>query len=137
MRQKGVVSAVFIGPEEIEARHPDNITNLLRGLNGVCLGHVTLTDANGRGNTSKHLFAFSTHPGTLTPNGGQSCPNCPMAIVIDGKQQYPTPPIDNVLDAADVMAIEVYDRAGNIPISMQFNDTVCGVIAIWTGSRKP
>jgi hypothetical protein len=138
-RQKGLLSAVFIGPEEIEFRHPDNITNLLRGLNGVCLGHVRLADANGHvGGISKHLFAFSTHPGTLAPSSGSnSCPNCPMAIVIDGKQQSPTPPIDNVLDANDVMAIEVYDRAGNMPISMQFNDTVCGVIALWTGSRKP
>ena len=35
MRQKGTLSATFIGPEEIESRHPDRITNMLRGLNGV------------------------------------------------------------------------------------------------------
>jgi len=35
MRQKGALSAVFIGPEELEFRHPDKITNVLRGLNGV------------------------------------------------------------------------------------------------------
>src|ERR1017187_10094179 len=34
MRQKGLLSATFIGPEEIEFRHPDKITNMLRGLNG-------------------------------------------------------------------------------------------------------
>ncbi len=141
MRQKGVLSAVFIGPEEIEFRHPDMVTNMLRGLNGVCLGHW-------RG--SVHLFAFANHPGSIpstspAPKSGAapaassnagSCPSCPMAIVIDGMQQTPTPAIDNVLDANDVMAIEVYARAGNMPISMQFDDTNCGVIAIWTGSRK-
>jgi len=35
----------------------------------------------------------------------------------------------------DVMAIEVYERGGNMPISLQVNDTKCGVIALWTGSR--
>jgi hypothetical protein len=129
MRQKGVLSAVFIGPEEIESRHPDFITNMLYGLNGVCL----LTPSGH----PRDIIAFAYVGSQLALKTGGTCPNCPMAIVIDGMQQYPTPPINTVLDANDVMAIEVYARGGNMPISMQFNDTKCGVIAIWTGSRKP
>jgi hypothetical protein len=45
--------------------------------------------------------------------------------------------INDLVDANDVAAIEVYTRGGNTPISLQVNDTACGVVAIWTGSRKP
>ena len=75
------------------------------------------------------------------PLGGlQRCPMCPMAIVIDGQQQYPPASpgvvsIDRLLDANDVAGIEVYARAGNMPVGLQVNDTKCGVIAFWTGSR--
>jgi hypothetical protein len=71
-----------------------------------------------------------------------------MAVVIDGKQQMPenvappgAPPvrvvrIDRYVSAADVMGIEVYAHGGNMPISLQVNDTGCGVIALWTGTRR-
>jgi protocatechuate 3,4-dioxygenase beta subunit len=126
MRQKGALSAVFIGPEEIEFRHPNKISNMLSGLNGVCMRHLNTKNSKGEALTSPNLYAFSS-----TGN----C-NCPMAIIIDGMQQYPAPAIDDVLDANDVAAIEVYDRGGNMPISLQANDNTCGVIALWTGNRR-
>jgi hypothetical protein len=123
MRQKGTLSAVFIAPEEIEFRHPDRITNMLYGLNGV---QMMRTRSGG-------LAAFS--PGSGLPG------TCPMAIVIDGVQQYAPKgsavAIDRLLDADDVAAIEVYARGGNMPSSLHVNDTVCGAILFWTGSRKP
>jgi hypothetical protein len=74
--------------------------------------------------------------------------NVPMAILIDGQQQMPenlitdtrAPPlyavrIDRFIAASDVMGIEVYARGGNIPNSLHVNDSRCGVIAFWTGSR--
>lgn len=125
-RQKGLLSATFIGPEELEFRHPDLISNVLRGLNGVTLvnyGHMK-------------LIAMSA-----------IVQNCEMAIVVDGKQHYPDlipgsrPPqyavfIDEIVPADEVMGIEVYPRGGNMPISLQVDDTRCGVIAFWTGSRR-
>jgi hypothetical protein len=126
MRQKGALSAVFIGPEEIEFRHPNKISNMLSGLNGVCMRHLNTKNSKGEALTSPNLYAFSS-----TGN----C-NCPMAVIIDGMQQYPAPAIDDVLDANDVAAIEVYDRGGNMPISLQANDNTCGVIALWTGNRR-
>ena len=126
MRQKGLLSAVFIGPEELESRHPDNITNMFYGLNGVCL------------QPAKNPVAFSSHSGSLMLSNSL-CQPCPMAIVIDGTQQYAPEGhfiyINNLIDANDVMGIEVYARGGNMPISLQVNDTKCGVIALWTGSR--
>jgi hypothetical protein len=125
MRQKGALSAEFIGPEEIELRHPDKITNVLRGLNGVMV----------KCDTHNNCYALSTHP-----SGVDVTKPCPMAIMIDGLQQYQTGGlvnIDEVLDANDVAAVEVYAWGANMPITLQANDTKCGVIAFWTGSRVP
>jgi len=128
MRQKGLLTATFIGPEEIEFRHPDMITNMLRGILGVQFLHG--------GGDPLFFIAYST-----------DAPNCPMAVVIDGKQQYPeirmhgkvqtVEPIyiNQLVSADDVMAVEVYARGGNMPISLQVDDSRC-VIALWTGSRR-
>lgn len=128
MRQKGVLSAVFISPEELEFRHPDRITNMLYGLNGVRMMKKCVEPPEKRHLCLQGLVAAS-------PTG------CPMAIVVDGQQQHPPKganvDIDMLLHAGDVAAIEVYARAGNMPVNFQFQDTGCGVIAFWTGSRKP
>jgi hypothetical protein len=121
MRQKGLLSATFIGPEELEFRHPDKITNMLFGLNGV---RVFKNYKTGQ------LVVTSTQIVDLKH------PLCPMAIVIDGHQVYGGA-IDDMLSADDVTAIEIYSRGGNMPVSMQVQDAACGAIAFWTGSRKP
>jgi hypothetical protein len=126
MRQKGVLSAVFISPEELEFRHPDKITNMLYGLNGVRVMQKCV-ELTGRG-CLQGLVACN-------PMGG------PLAVVIDGVQQYPPKggnvDINMLLMAGDVAAIEVYPRGGNMPVSFQFQDAGRGVIAFWTGSRRP
>jgi hypothetical protein len=147
MRQKGALSAVFIGPEEIEARHPDKITNVLRGLNGVTFER----------SCEGELVAFS------------SITLCQMSILIDGTRQCPSGGcralinglgqggqsshpncdnpgglnattavlIDQLLSGTEVAAIEVYSRGGNVPVSISTWDQSCGIIALWTGSRRP
>ena len=148
MRQKGALSAVFVGPEEIEARHPDRITNMLRGLNGI----------EFKRSCENELVAFSS---TL---------HCPMAVLVDGMRQCPsrgcngnagsigtsqatsshpncdsptginattTVLIDQFLNAGDVAAIEIYSRGGNVPVSISSSDQACGIIAFWTGARRP
>lgn len=146
MRQKGVLSAVFIGPEEIEFRHPDKITNMLSGLNGVtmrrsCEGMLV---AFGRGVDGECQIAIvvdgvrqcpghgcNTVIGSPVPkNGPKGCDS------LDRLDAQTAVLIDDVLDANDVSAIEVYNRGGNMPISLQVSDQACGVIALWTGSRK-
>jgi len=135
-RQQGLLSATFIGPEELEFRHPDEISTMLRGRSGV---DVKLYVGPGSIPGYHQLMAMSA-----------DTPNCPMAIVIDGKQHYPDlipgtgPPhgapvyatfLDQIIPVDEIMAIEIYARGGNVPISLQVNDTRCGVIAVWTGSR--
>lgn len=127
MRQKGVLSATFIGPEEIEFRHPDKITNMLYGVNGIHVSRACVMPGD------PHRCVM----GLVAFNNGQ---NCAMTIVIDGQQQHPSKgagvDINMLLDASDVAAIEVYARGGNMPVGFQFQDTGCGVVAFWTGSRR-
>ncbi len=134
MRQKGVLSAVFISPEELEFRHPDKITNMLYGLNGVRMIRKCVEATPPR---SPKLPVSCTQEGLVAANPT----GCSMAIVIDGQQQHyskgGTVNIDMLLDANDVAAIEVYARGGNMPVNFQFQDTACGVVAFWTGSRIP
>ena len=126
MRQKGALSAVFVGPEELEFRHPAKITSMLGGLNGVQIRKLAMKGSGDDDN----LVAYSTTSSNIMQM-------CPMAVLIDGHQEPPPVFIDRVVDANAVMAIEVYDRGGNMPIGLDANDTACGVIAFWTGSRKP
>ncbi len=135
MRQKGVISAVFISPEELEFRHPDKITGMLYALNGLRVAQACVTppvtSQSGRGRPSCVMgpVAFST------------LYDCPMQVLIDGMQQRPigkgaNVAIDNLLDAYDVAAIEVYNRGGNMPGSIHADDPMCGVLVFWTGSTK-
>ncbi len=126
MRQKGALSAVFIGPEELEFRHPGRITSMLSGLNGV---QVKRFEGKGLG-TSENMVAYATTSADILQM-------CPMAVLVDGHQERPPVFIDRVLDANAVMAMEVYNRGANMPIGLQADDNACGVIAFWTGSRKP
>ena len=119
--QKGALSGTFIGPEEIEFRHPSKVTRMLQGLNGVRL----ICDPHG------DCAVQASHPGAIHIGDG-----CPMAIALDGQQLYGQVNIDQMINANDVMAIEVYPRGGNTPISLQLNDTKCGLVAFWTGSRR-
>jgi Carboxypeptidase regulatory-like domain len=122
MRQKGLLSAVFIGPEEIEFRHPSKVTDMLYGLNGVRMIRNTVTG---------EVLPYSTRAAS---SKGQLCP---MAIVIDGQQLAFRPSIDMLVGGSEVAGIEVYVRGGNMPASLNVNDSICGVIVIWTGSRQP
>jgi hypothetical protein len=134
MRQKGLLSAVFISPEELEFRHPDKITGMLYGLNGVRISQACITppvmsrSGGGRPSCVMGPVAFSA--------------GCAMQVIIDGMQQRPVGKganiaIDDLLDAYDVAAIEVYNRGGNMPSSLHANDALCGVLVFWSGSRKP
>jgi hypothetical protein len=44
--------------------------------------------------------------------------------------------VDQDIDINSVAAIEVYKRGGGTPTAFNVDGT-CGVVAVWTGSRKP
>ena len=138
MRQRGTLSATFIGPEELERRHPSRATDMLYGLNGVSMVNVQgAMMARGIGGTC--FMTVLLDGNVLCPKGGcytSSSSNAPSISSRSGSPPASGVDIDQYVSASDVAAIEVYARGGNMPISLQAFNSACGVIAIWTGSRK-
>lgn len=138
-RQKGLLSATFIGPEELESRHPSQISDMLYGLNGVTMRRLLGGDFIAIGSDSHCTMAVLLDGQEVIRGGGGGPENGQVSVVggsasAGGEAQAG---INRWIQANDVVAIEVYARGGNMPISLQANDPKCGVIAIWTGSRKP
>jgi hypothetical protein len=146
-RQKGALSAVFIGPEEIEFRHPDKITNMLRGLNGVTLRRSCEGEQVAFSSSAQCQMAIlvdgvrqcpsrgcSYGPGVFATGAQSAKPNCSSETTLNATTAVI---IDELLNADDIAAIEVYNRGGNVPVSISASDQACGIIAFWTGSRKP
>ncbi len=143
-RQKGALSATFIGPEELERRHPQRISDMLSGVSGVSMIHTPQGGmvAKGVGGT-----CFMT----ILVDGAKVCPplGCHTAATTGQNAPQITPArpnpgetlddiavdLNRYVTASDVTAIEVYARGGNMPASLQVSDNACGAIAIWTGSR--
>lgn len=148
MRQKGVLSAVFIGPEELEFRHPSKITSVLSGLNGISFRRV-MGQQIAVGLSGQCEIAIVVDGQRLCPAMGCKCDQCGGNMPSLGTRAAAgnqarisdslsiVVPIDLMVDANSVAGIEVYGRGGNMPTSLQVADAGCGVIAIWTGSRKP
>lgn len=145
MRQKGALSATFIGPEEIEKRHPSRASDLLQGVLGVSLMHTERGGMVAKG-TGGSCFM------KVLLDGQPLCPPVGCNVMTTNGQSLSRPParrsgsdttsdaltvnINQFVDPSDITAIEVYARGGNMPISLQVSDNACGVIVIWTGSRR-
>ncbi len=147
MRQKGALSATFIGPEEIEFRHPARPSDLLAGVDGVSLMRTDRGSMIARGGGGTCFM-------TVMLDGRQLCPaaGCHVSDNANAPQISRTPPsreqmtapglddtqvnLNQYVNADDIVAIEVYARGANMPISLQALDAACGVIAIWTGTRR-
>ena len=151
MRQKGLLSATFIGPEELEFRHPARITDVLSGLNGMSFKQTIENQRVAFGYSGQCQMAILVDGIRQCPAKGCKCSTCggnapelshnylqAMTNVPDSLKlsEMNAVPIDLILAANDVVAIEVYTRGANMPVSLQVSDAACGVIAFWTGSRK-
>jgi hypothetical protein len=144
MRQKGALSATFIGPEEIEFRHPARPSDLLEGVNGVRLLRTDRGSVIARGNGGTCFMSVMLDGRQLCPAAGchvSDNANAPqigrgMAPPSNQKLDDVTVNLNQYVDANDIVAVEVYARGANMPISLQALDAACGVIAIWTGARK-
>ena len=130
-----------MGPEEIEFRHPNRITNLLNGVNGVSFHRNATGDQIAMGYSGQCKMTVLVDGLTQCPGMGCRCPGCgpyaPGDKLSGSYDDLHAVLIDRVLEANDVAAIEVYPRGGNMPVGLQVADPACGVIAFWTGSRKP
>ena len=138
----------FISREQIEARAPKRITDLLAGLPGVRL----VPGASGLGRTGIALR------GSLLSHGG----SCHPRVFVDGIMvirgdarrrgldvfglpeqateaalpgvERPEIALDDVVQPEDVQAVEVYRSAAQVPVRFggTSTSTQCGVIVIWT-----
>lgn len=132
--QKGAFSARLITPEELEFRNPIRLSQVLAGDS-----YVKVTPSNGKQ--------------VLMGRGIM----CAMTILLDGQRLLgtyeeavgnPNPPpmsslaaIDDVISASAIAAIEIYASAAAVPVELQRvagsrMGQGCGLIAIWTGSRR-
>ena len=143
MRQKGALSATFIGPEEIEKRHVSRPSDLLEGVNGVRLLRTDRGSVIARGNGGTCFMTVMLDGRPLCPPTGCHVDDNANAPQLSRQPAGQAKSLDDVtvnlnqyINADDVVAIEVYARGANMPISLQAPDNACGVIAIWTGSRN-
>ena len=137
--QKGASGPAFIGPEEIEKRNASRLSALLSGVDGIRLGHTTTGSAVVQSSSGSCSMA-------IVVDGRQVCPSAgchpddrssPSAMAVSaGMTDGDVVLVDQDIDINSVAAIEVYKRGGGTPTAFSVDGT-CGVVAIWTGSRKP
>jgi hypothetical protein len=100
----------FIEGSDIEKRHPQFISEMMRSVPGVSLS------ASGRvGNT-------------LRIRG------CAPLVWIDGVR-IPNSQIDEVVTPSDVAALEVYSSFAGIPAQYFDRSATCGTILVWSRSK--
>jgi len=114
--------------EEIEARRPVTITDMLMEIPGV------FASGGGTGSTRHIRFARAT----AGPGGG----DCPVQVFLDGTlmtRDVPGGdiPIDDLVHPLDVEAIEIFKGLSSIPPEFLTPNARCGVIAIWTRRSLP
>ena len=132
--QRGAFAARVITPEELDFRNPIRLTQVLQGDR-----FIKVQPMNGKS--------------VLQGRGVM----CAMTILLDGQRLLgtyeeamgnPNPPpmsslaaIDDIIAAPSIAAIEIYGSAAGVPVELQRAAGArmaqgCGLIAIWTGSRK-
>ncbi len=128
--QKGVTSAAFIGPEEIEKKNEARVSTILGSVNGI---RITRT-SNGN---NVVVSGTSSCGMAVIIDGRQVCPNagCRILDTSAGMTDMNSVLIDQVIDLSAIAGIEVYRRGGNMPSDFHV-DGECGAVALWTGSRR-
>ncbi len=108
-------NGIFVEREELIRRNVSQITEVLRGRNGVNI----IRDSNGQ------PIVFGRN---LTGAG-----YCAMGVILDGVFVNTTGlPIDQLVNTQDVRAIEVYKSGPSVPSEFQRRETDCGAVVIWT-----
>jgi len=111
---------IFLDQQQIDRRGAQRLTDVLRDLPGVELASIS-----GPLGTRDHVLVMR---GTATAGSEV----CPIQYYVDGHPFAQTDDIDRLISVRDVVALEVYPGASQVP--PQFNGATarCGVIAIWT-----
>jgi hypothetical protein len=118
------VGGVFFTREDIEARGPMRITDLLAEVPGA-----RLTNAPGDGDPRRDLIVTFERalPG---PRGG----SCPVQVYVDGMlaSRGGAVPVDALASPHLLEGIEVYRGLSSVPAEFLSAEARCGVVALWT-----
>jgi hypothetical protein len=108
--------------EEIEARNPARITDLLADLPGLRF--------QSDGNPSFRIVSMAS----ALPGVGGGPNSCPVQIYVDGVRATRSGPVspDEILAPGSLEGVEVYRGIGTVPPEFLTPEARCGVIAFWT-----
>jgi len=104
-------SGTFFNREEIEARQPMLLTDLLRMVPGA------------------RVIPAYPYGYAVRLRGG-----CRPTLVVDGMQLMTEEGMDDILPTMDLEAVEVYHSA-SLPV--EFGSNPCGAIVVWTRRGEP
>jgi hypothetical protein len=134
--QRGAFNGEFITPEELESRQGARTTDLFQGRRFVfpdrTRGMSPQIYLKGRGGCMMTVYLDGQ---MVRPEGARgsarSGATAPGGIV----------PIDDIVSASQVAAIEIYATAANapgelVPLAGAAQQGACGIVAIWTGGRR-
>lgn len=114
-------TGIFIERDELLRRNASQLSDVLRGRNGV-----TVYGGGANGNTiAGRGFRMA---------GGQGPGVCPLPLILDGvyiKLQDGLT-VDRMVNVQDVRAIEVYSTGPQVPAELANGQTDCGAIVVWT-----
>jgi len=117
-RRKRMGFGRFFDETDIERRKPNFLTDLLRTLPGV-------------------YVVPSVWGGDDVLMRGSGLAMCRPDLVIDGGRQLNDPafPVNSLVWANEIRAVEVYARPSQVPAQFQ-TMSGCGAIVVWTGIRR-
>jgi len=132
--QRGAFNGDFITPEELDAHPVMRVSDLFTGRRFVSVsrapGGRPMAILLGRAGCRSSVFLDGR---MISPSdeSGQTPTESKTAYVL----------IDDVVDPHSVAAIEIYASAANapaelIPLVGAAQQGACGIVAIWTGSRR-
>ncbi len=111
-RRKARGFGTFITREQIEARQPQRMSDVLRGVPGIQLASTGFSDSR-----ASMLRSIPSR-------------RCPIQYYVDGVQVFAFN-IDDVRPH-DIEGLEIYKGASEIPPDFNRGTALCGAIVIWT-----
>lgn len=113
---------IFVERSEIMNRNASQVSDVLRGRNGI---NVYARGANGA------MIAGRT---VRMASGQGGAGVCPLALILDGVN-VPLRDgltIDRIVNVQDVRGIEVYTTGPQVPAELSNGSTECGAVVVWT-----
>ena len=139
----GAIVGDFITPEQLEARSPSSVSRILQAGRYVRVSRVGVRPVIlGRGGCAMTILLDGQRVPDMIEEVARE--ETPTSIDRGGTRQNQFKrdadflDVDQIVDGASVMAIEIYPSTANAPAELQTlgGRGSCGIVAIWTGPRR-